>query len=99
MMEKIYRKLQDQFKQGFAFGPVGRPIQSIDQTSTGEVTVVFPGLLILLEEVGGRIIVKLPGAVRSTNNDLADDLGELCDQFIAMVKAEAESVPIDEILV
>ncbi|KAA9356867.1 MULTISPECIES: hypothetical protein [Larkinella] len=98
-MNKIYSKLHYQLEHGFEFGPACRLIQSLDQNSAGEVTVVFPGLLILLEEVGGRIIVKIPGGVRSTNNELPTDLSELCDQFIALVKAEAGSVPVDEILV
>jgi hypothetical protein len=98
-INKIYSKLHDLFKEGFTFGPASRLIQSVERNSVGEVVIAFKGLLILLEEVGGRIIVKLTGGVRSTKNDLPADLSELCDQFIGFVKAEAGSVPVDEILV
>jgi hypothetical protein len=99
IIDRVYGNLLYQFMNGFEFGPASRLIQSVEQNSAGEVTVAFKGLLILVEEVGGRIIVKLPGGVRSTNNDLPADLGELCNQFIGLVKAEAGSVPVDEILV
>ncbi|GAB3327527.1 hypothetical protein GCM10027299_28260 [Larkinella ripae] len=99
LIDNVYRKLQDQFKQGVEFGPAGRVIQSLDQNNTGEIMVTFSGLLILLEEVGDRIIVKIPGGVRSSNNDHPADWGALCDAFIAQVKAEAGDTPLDEILV
>ncbi|GAB3927201.1 hypothetical protein [Larkinella terrae] len=99
IITKIYNQLQHQFQQGSGFGPANRLIQNVEQNSAGEITVVFNGLLLLLEEVGGRIIVKIPGGVRSVNNDLPADLGELCDHFITLVKAEAGNVPVDEMLV
>lgn len=99
IIDKVYSKLQHQFKQEYEFGPTRRLIQTMDQNSAGEVIIGFKGLLILLEEVGGRIIVKIPGGVRSVNNDLPADLGELCDHFISEVKAEAGNVPVDVILV
>lgn len=57
-IDTIYSQLKDQFANGFEFGPANRPIQRLDQNSAGQITVVFKDLLILVEQVGERIIVQ-----------------------------------------